>query len=97
MNKHQRHNSQLAREFSDTISDISDNFSIGLITPVQFINQIGIISQAIKADISRPVENWAIIRKINNFVICDLFESALEAANELNRWPNKNEFKIDKI
>lgn len=30
-------------------------------------------------------------------VVADLFESAIEAADELNKWENKDEFKIDKI
>lgn len=97
MNKHQRHNWNLSNELSDTISDIKENYSMGLIDPIEYITQICTISQAIKADISRPDENWAIIRVSTDYVVADLFESAIEAADELNKWENKDEFKIDKI
>lgn len=97
MNKHQRYNSQLSRNLLQEMKDISEVYSLGLIGSIEYINQVCIISQAIKADISLPHENWAIIKTENNYVVCDLFESALEAANELNKWSDKNEFKIDKI
>lgn len=97
MNKYQRHNWNLSNELSDTISDIKENYSMGLIDPIEYINQICTISQAIKADIRLPIENWAIIRLSTDYVVMDLFETAMEAANELNKWENKEQFKIDKV
>ena len=79
------------------MKEISEVYSLGLIDPIEYINQICTISQAVRADISRPAENWAIIRVSTGHVVMDLFESALEAANKLNKWSDKNEFKVDKI
>ena len=97
MNKYQKHNSQLSSNLLQEIKDISETYSKGLLSPVEYINKVCTISQAIKADIRRPYENWAIIRLDTDYVVIDLFESALEAANELNKWKYKELFKIDKI
>lgn len=97
MNKHQRHNSQLAKELSDMLSDITESYLLGLIDGVDYIKRTCTITQAIKADISVPNENWAIIRKSNDEVIIDLFTDAMEASEKLRTWSNKEQFKIDKI